>query len=173
VSVVVSGAGSEIGVTAQRILRELEPDVPVQVRLVADTFDDALNGRRFNLMLITAFGAAALALAVLGTYGLISYLVAQRRREIGIRLALGADTHNVLRLVVWRAARLALAGAAAGLGAAVLLRQAIDGLLFAISPTDPATLAGAIFVAAGSVVAASFVPAWRATTISPVETLRG
>jgi hypothetical protein len=173
VSVVVSGGAPEIGVTAQRILREVEPNVPLQVRPVAETFDAALSGRRFNLVLITAFGAAALVLVVLGTYGLISYLVAQRRREIGIRLALGADTRNVLRLVVWRAARLALAGAATGLVAALLLRQAIDGLLFAISPTDPATLAGSILVAAGCVIAASIVPAWRATSISPVETLRG
>jgi predicted permease len=172
VSVVVSGGGPDIAVTAQRIMRELEPNVPLQVRNVADTFDAALNGRRFNLVLITAFGAAALGLAVLGTYGLISYLVAQRRREIGIRLALGADTRRVLWLVVWRAARLALIGAAAGLAAAVVLRQAVDGLLFAISPSDPATLAGAIVVTAGAVIGASLVPAWRATNISPVETLR-
>jgi predicted permease len=173
VSIVVSGGGPDLGVTAQRLLRELEPHVPLQVRAVADTFDAALSGRRFNVVLIAVFGTTALGLAVLGTYGLISYLVAQRRREIGIRLALGADTVKVLRLVVWRALRLALAGAVAGLVVALLLRQLVDGLLFAISPTDPTTLAGAILITAGAVIAASLLPAWRATNISPVETLRG
>lgn len=173
VSIVVSGGGADLAVTSQRILRELEPNVPLQVRHVAELFDASVSGRRFNVVLIAVFGTTALGLAVLGTYGLISYLVAQRRREIGIRLALGADTVKVLRLVVWRAMRLALAGAVAGLVAALFLRQLVDGLLFAISPTDPATLAGAIVITAGAVVAASLLPAWRATNISPVETLRG
>jgi predicted permease len=172
VSILVSGGGPDLGVTAQRILRELEPSVPLQVRTVADTFDAALSGRRFNLLLIAVFGATALALAVLGTYGLISYLVAQRRREIGIRVALGADVRSVVRLVVWRAARLALAGAVVGLGAALLMRKLVDGLLFSVSATDPATLVGAILATAGAVVGASLVPAWRATTISPTEALR-
>ena len=172
VSVVVAGGGPDLGVTAQRILRELEPSVPLQVRTVAGAFDAAFNGRRFNLLLIAVFSATALGLAVLGTYGLISFLVAQRRREIGIRLALGADVRSVVRLVVWRAARLALAGAVVGLGAALLMRQLVDGLLYSVSPTDPATLVGAILVTTGAVIAASLVPAWRATTISPTETLR-
>jgi predicted permease len=172
VSVVVAGGGPDLGLTAQRVMRELEPNVPLQVRAVADTFDAALSGRRFNVILIAVFGATALGLAVLGTYGLISFLVAQRRREIGIRLALGADSVRVLRLVIWRAMRLALAGAIAGLVAALFLRQLVDGLLFAISPSDPATLTGAIVVTTGAVIAASLLPAWRATNISPVETLR-
>ena len=172
VSLVVDGGGPDLGVTAQRIARELEPAAPLQVRMVADTFDAALSGRRFNLLLIAVFGATALGLAVLGTYGLISYLVAQRRREIGIRLALGADTSSVVWLVARRAALLALAGVVIGCGAALLLRQLVDGLLFSVSPTDPATLAGAILVTAGAVVAASLVPAWRATGISPTEALR-
>jgi predicted permease len=172
VSVVVEGGGPEVGVTAQRILREIEPALPLQVRTLADAFDSSLSGRRFNLLLIAVFGATALGLAVLGTYGLISFLVAQRRREIGIRLALGADVRSVVWLVVRRAARLALAGAALGLGAALLMRQLVDGLLFSVSATDPATLVGAILVTAGAVVAASLVPAWRATAISPTAALR-
>ena len=172
VSIVVEGGGPDIGVTAQRMLRELDPTLPLQVRNVADTFDRSLSGRRFNLLLIALFGVTALVLAVLGTYGLISFLVAQRRREIGIRLALGADARSVVRLVVLRAARIALAGAVIGLGAALLMRQLVDGLLYSVTPNDPATLAGAILVSAGAVIAASLVPAWRATTISPTETLR-
>jgi predicted permease len=172
VSLVVEGGGPDLGVAAQKIVRELEPTVPLQVRAVADTFDAALSGRRFNLLLIAVFGATALGLAVLGTYGLISYLVAQRRREIGIRLALGADTSSVVWLVARRAAQLAVVGVVVGCGAALLLRQLVDGLLFAVSPTDPATLAGAILVTAGAVIAASLVPAWRATGISPTEALR-
>ena len=82
------------------------------------------------------------------------------------------DSVKVLRLVVWSALRLALAGAAIGLVAALFLRQLVDGLLFAISPSDPATLTGAIVVTTGAVIASSLLPAWRATNISPVETLR-
>jgi predicted permease len=172
VSLVVTGGGPDLGVTAQRMLRELEPSVPLIVRRLDDVFDASVSGRRFNLVLIAVFGITALVLAVLGTYGLISFLVAQRRREIGIRLALGADTRSVLGLVIWRGARLALVGVVIGLSAALFLARLVDGLLFAVTATDPSTLVVAGALTTLAVVAASFVPAWRATAISPTETLR-
>jgi hypothetical protein len=171
-SLVVEGGTPDAGVLAQRILRGLDPDVPLQVRRIDDTFDAALSGRRFNLTLVSAFGVVALGLAAFGTYGLISFLVSQRRREIGIRLALGAGSAKVVRLVVGRAARLAIAGAVIGLGAALWATTLIDGLLFSVTPTDPVTLAVAVGVACLAVIAASLIPAWRATAISPIETLR-
>jgi ABC-type antimicrobial peptide transport system permease subunit len=172
VSVVVEGGSADLGATAQRLLREIDPSVPLQVRTIEDAFDAALSGRRFNLVLISVFGAAALVLAVLGTYGLISFLVAARRREIGIRVALGADRANVVGLVVWRGARLALAGAAIGLVAALLMTKLVDGLLFSVTASDPLTLTAAVAATCVPVVAASVIPAWRATGISPTETLR-
>ena len=171
VSFVVAGGGADLSVMAQQRLRQLEPNLPLIVRRLDETFDASLNGRRFNLLLITVFGVTALVLAVLGTYGLVSFLVAQRRREIGIRLALGANTTSVLNLVIWRGARLAIAGAILGLIAAVLLGRLVDGLLFAVSATDPMTLLLAVAVTTLAVVAASLGPAWRATAISPTETL--
>lgn len=172
VSIVVEGGGADLGPAAEKILREIEPAVPLQVRALADVFDASLSGRRFNLVLISVFGASALVLAVLGTYGLISFLVAQRRREISIRLALGAEPSRVLGLVIWRGARLALIGAAVGLAAALFMTKLVDGLLFSVRATDPLTLTAAVIVTCLAVVAASFVPAWRATGISPTETLK-
>jgi hypothetical protein len=171
-SLVVEGGTPDLGVLAQRALRELDPDVPLQVRRIEDAFDAALSGRRFNLTLVSAFGLVALGLAVFGTYGLISFLVSQRRREIGIRLALGAQSVKVVRLVMERAARLAGLGAAIGLVAALWATTLIDGLLFSVSATDPITLTVAVGAACVAVIAASLIPAWRATAISPIETLR-
>jgi predicted permease len=171
-SLVVEGGTPDLGVLAQRALRELDPNVPLQVRRIEETFDAALRGRRFNLTLVAAFGLVALGLAAFGTYGLISFLVTQRRREIGIRLALGARSVKVVRLVVGRAARLAVLGAVVGLVATLWATTLIDGLLFSVSATDPITLAAAIGAACFAVVAASLIPAWRATAISPIETLR-
>jgi hypothetical protein len=172
VSVVVSGGGRDIGSLAQRVLREVDAELPLRVRALDDAFDQALKGRRFNLVLISAFGIAALALAALGKYGLISYLVTQRSREIGIRLALGAAPGSVVRLVAMRGARLAAIGGVVGLVAASLMTGLVDGLLYSVSPSDPATLAGAVAVTLGAVVLASLLPATRAARISPTETLR-
>jgi predicted permease len=173
VSVVVSGPAPGVMASAPRILREIDPALPVEVGTIEDAFDAALRGRRFNLTLIAAFGVVALGLAVLGTYGLIGYLVAQRTREIGIRLALGAAPSSVVRLIAGRGARLAGAGLIVGLGASLLLTGAVRGLLFAVSPTDPLSLASVAAVTAAAVVLASLVPAWRAARLSPIDTLKG
>jgi predicted permease len=173
VSVVVSGPAPDVMASAPRILREISPGLPLEAGTIDDAFDAALRGRRFNLVLIAAFGVAALGLAVLGTYGLVSYLVAQRTREIGIRLALGAAPSSVVRLVAARGARLAGAGLIVGLGASLLLTGIVRGFLFAISPTDPLSLVSVAAVTAAAVVLASLVPAWRAARISPTDTLKG
>jgi ABC-type antimicrobial peptide transport system permease subunit len=109
---------------------------------------------------------------VLGTYGLISYLVTQRTREIGIRLALGASPRAVVGLIAWRGARLAMAGIVIGLVAATFMTRLVDGLLFAISPTDPASLAVVAGITGAAVVLASLLPASRAARIQPTESLR-
>ncbi|HYC32821.1 MAG TPA: ADOP family duplicated permease, partial [Gemmatimonadales bacterium] len=140
------------------------------------TMDDrraaTLATSRFSTVLLTAFGGIALLLASIGVYGIISYGVTQRAREIGIRLALGADGGRVLRLVVGQAAVLAGAGLALGLAGAVLLSRLLGGLLFRVSPTDPPTLAAGSATLALVALAAAVLPARRAAKLDPVRALR-
>lgn len=171
-SIVLAGAPEGVGVTAQRILRSFDANLPLRAEEVADAFDGALSGRRFNLLLSAAFGAFALGLAVLGTYGLMSYLIAQRTREIGIRLALGASPAAVVRLIVASGTRLAAAGIVVGLGAVWLVTGLVAGLLYGVSPADPVSIGGVVAMTGVAVVLASLVPARRASRISPTEPLR-
>jgi predicted permease len=172
-SVIVRGSSPDaIGPAVQRAVREVNPEIPVTLRTVQGAFSTALTGRRFSLILISVFGGAALFLATFGLYGLIAYLVAQRTREIGIRMALGAKSADLLKLIVGKGARLALYGTIAGLVAAFFLSSVVQGLLFAISPNDPEVLASVAVVTVLASVAASYVPAWRATKIEPISSLR-
>ena len=172
-SVVVRGPDPDaIAPSVRKVVREVNPELPVQFRTVRQAFSTALTGRRFSLVLITVFGGAALLLATFGLYGLISYLVAQRTKEIGIRMALGAKSGDLLRLIVGKGMRLALYGTIVGLTAAVFLSSVVQGLLFAISPTDPQVLTAVAIVTIIASVAASYVPARRATHIEPVNSLR-
>ena len=157
---------------ARRIVRELDPDIPVQTRTVEDALDRTLAGRRFSVILIVAFGAAALTLAALGLYGLIAYLVTQRTREIGIRMALGASRPDLLRLIIGKAANLALVGVAAGVVAAFALARAVDGMLYGVTARDPLAFAAVIALTIAAVLVASYLPARRALKVTPVESLR-
>jgi ABC-type antimicrobial peptide transport system permease subunit len=122
--------------------------------------------------LVGAFALAALVLAAIGIYGVVSYGVAQRTSEIGVRMALGAGRRDVLRLVVGGSLRLALAGVALGLVAALAVTRAMTTLLFGVTATDPATFAVTAAALAVVAVLASLVPALRATRIDPIEALR-
>jgi ABC-type antimicrobial peptide transport system permease subunit len=153
-------------------VRSVDPEVPLQVRTVEDAFDRALAGRRFSLLLIGVFSACALVLATLGVYGLMAYLVSQRTREIGIRLALGAESTDVVVLVVGRGVRLAVIGVAIGGIAALLLTRLLDGMLFGVTATDPIAFASVIAVTLTAVLAATWVPARRAMNVAPVVALR-
>jgi predicted permease len=157
---------------AQDVVRELNNEVPVQVRRIEDAFDRALAGRRFSLVLITVFSVAALALAMLGIYGLISYLVAERTREIGIRMALGASSRDLLRLILGKGAALALVGAGVGLVAAFALASLVEGLLYGVTARDPIALGGVTMLTLGAVMASSYLPARRALGVAPVDSLR-
>jgi ABC-type antimicrobial peptide transport system permease subunit len=122
-------------------------------------------------MLATA-GAMALLLGVTGIYGVISYSVSQRTREIGIRMALGARSAEVTRMFVMHGLRLAGVGVACGLVAAVLLMRLLSSLLFGVSTNDPPTYAAVCLVLTAAALLASYLPALRATSVDPVETLR-
>ena len=128
--------------------------------------------RRFNLLLLGAFALIALALAAAGTYGVMAYLVTQRTREIGVRLAIGARPGDVFRMVVGRGLMLATFGVALGLGAAAMLSRVLRSMLFNVEPTDAFTFVVSSVVLLIAVAVASFVPARRAAKMDPLEALR-
>jgi predicted permease len=166
-----TGRTAQVALAAQQLVRRADPDLPLQVRTIEQALDRALAGRRFSLTLIGLFSTLALVLATLGVYGLISYLVAERTREIGIRLALGADPGDVLRLVLGRAALLAGVGVAAGIAGAAGLTRLIAGMLFGVTPTDPIAFMAVPLVTLAAVLLASYVPARRAMRVSPVTAM--
>jgi predicted permease len=154
-------------------IRRVDPEQPVfNVGPVDAVVARSVAGRRFVTVLLEVFAGLAFALAVIGIYGLLSYTVGQRTREIGIRMALGAPRRRVFGLVVGDGLGLALAGVALGLPLAVLLARALGNLLFGVAPWDPATLALVSLGLAGSAVLACAVPARRALRVDPVVALR-
>ena len=162
------------GDTVRASLRSIDPNVPISTIESMDTLiDRSMGPRRFNLYLLGAFAAVSLALAAIGLFGVMVYLVAQRTREIGVRLALGATRGEVFRLILGRGLALAAIGAAGGVGAALGLTRVMETLLFAVLRTDPITF---VAVPAALIVVASlacYLPARRAMTVDPVVALRG
>jgi putative ABC transport system permease protein len=134
--------------------------------------DESLSGRKFNLLLLGIFAAAALVLAALGVYGVISYGVVQRTREIGIRMALGARQNDVLRLVVGGALRLAGLGIGIGLLLALALSRFLRGMLFGIGTFDPLAYLGLTLALAFVALFSSWLPARRAARVDPNVALR-
>ena len=133
---------------------------------------DSLKERRFNLFLLGLFAAIALLLATIGIYGSISYSTRQRTNEIGVRIALGAQSRHVLRLIVGQGIGLALIGVGIGLAAAFLLTRAIKSLLVGVSPTDPLTFLAISVLLLLTAFIASLIPARRATKVDPLVALR-
>jgi putative ABC transport system permease protein len=142
------------------------------VRTMEQILARSVAARRFSMLLLTVFAVVALALASLGIYGLMSYAVAQRTREIGVRMALGAQSGNVLRLVIGQGMKLAFVGVATGIVASLALTRAMKNLLFGVSATDPATFAAIALLLTLVALLACWIPARRATRIDPLVTLR-
>ncbi len=152
---------------------KLDSEVPIpEVRTLDQVMSRSVADRRFQMLLVALFAAAALSLAGLGTYGVVSYAVARRRSELGIRMALGADRSDVLRMVLGQGMAPVLGGLAAGAIAAALLAQLLAGLLFEVNPRDPVSFAAAGAVLLVVAAAACLVPARRATLVDPLEALR-
>jgi len=128
--------------------------------------------RRYSVTLLSAFGITAVLLAAVGLYGVLAFVVSQRRREIGVRIALGATARNVVADVLGEGMRLAAFGMAAGLALALAITRLMSALLFGISPTDIATFAGAATLLSVIAVTASLVPALRASRVDPLVALR-
>jgi putative ABC transport system permease protein len=157
----------------RQALGEVDPLVPAGTLEPIEQFiGDAVALPRLYAMLVGIFASAALLLAALGVYGVMAYTVAQRKREIGVRLALGADPAGIRRLVLGRGARLALAGVGVGLVAAVALGRVIESLLFGVTPLDAMTLLIVPLVLGTMALIASWVPARRAMRLDPVRALR-
>jgi predicted permease len=142
------------------------------VRTMDQIVAQSVAPRRFSMMLLAVFAVVALALASIGIYGMMSYAVAQRTREIGLRMTLGAQTGNVLRLVIGHGMKLALAGVAVGVVASLALTRTMKNLLFGISATDPLTFAGIALLLALVALLACWIPARRATKVDPLVALR-
>ena len=147
--------------------------VPIyDVMTLDDRIGAALARPRFNATIVAAFAGAALLLAALGVYGVLSYSVSARMREIGVRLALGADAARVVRLVLGEGLRLAAIGAALGVAAALAATRLMQGLLAGVAPADPRVLAGGALAMLAAACLAAWLPARRASTVDPISVLR-
>lgn len=166
-------ASPALGRAARKLVQEIDRDALVGQPVMFETLlADSLGQRRFYMMLLGAFAALALVLAAVGLYGVISYSVAQRTRDIGIRVAMGAARWQVLSMVMKNGLGLVLLGLAAGLGMALMLNRTIEGLLVGVSPTDAPTLLVAAAVLLLVAILACYVPAWRASRMDPLVALR-
>jgi len=168
-----SGDAGRVLETLRRDLSAVDPHLPVfDAKLMEQHLAFALLPARLAAWVLGVFGAVALLLATLGLYAVISYSVAQRRREVGIRMALGAGRHHVLAMVVGQGMRLAAIGMALGVTGAAVLMRLVRSLLYGISPGDPATFAGVVLLLGGGALLACTVPAIRATRVDPAVALR-
>jgi hypothetical protein len=174
---VVRTSTSQLGAIVpaiRRVVAEIDPQVPVtDVAPMEQILAKSLARRSFTMMLLATAAALALTLSAVGIYGVISYVVAQRRGEIGIRVALGARTGQVRGLVVRQSLALAAVGVGIGLAGALVTTRVLGALLFGVSPTDPLVLAGATMLLVILAALASYFPAQRASRVDPVEALRG
>jgi predicted permease len=159
--------------SVEAAVREADPSVPVvRLREMDAVFNESIRRQRLLAQLLGAFAGLALLLAAIGTYGVLSYMVAERRREIGIRMALGAGHRSVLTQVMKQGLVLTAVGLIIGLGGAFALNQLIASLLYGVQPTDPATLAAVVGTITLVAMVACGLPAWRASRMDPNIVLR-
>lgn len=168
-----TGSAEETAVRLLTLLREMEPGAVIfDSKTMEEHLAVMLIPARLSAFLSTLFGALAMALAVIGLYGVVSYAVAQRRREIGIRMSLGATPASVVRLVVGGGMKLVAVGGVVGLALAFLATRALRGFLFGIAPLDPVAFLAVPAVLGSVAFLAAFFPAWRASRVDPVRALK-
>jgi predicted permease len=175
VAVVLRTEGDPRAIVAdvRRAVAEIDSrEVVYNVQTMGEVVSNSFAARRLSMILLGVFAALALVLACIGIYGVISNLVGQRTHEIGVRMALGAQRSDVLRLVIGQGARMALIGVAIGVSAALGLTRLMANQLFGVSPRDPLTFAGVAMLLIIVAVAACYVPARRAMRVDPMIALR-
>ncbi|HKB14222.1 MAG TPA: FtsX-like permease family protein, partial [Vicinamibacterales bacterium] len=154
-------------------LQRLDPELPLSEAMTAvDVLDESVKPQRFSMTVVGLFALVALGLAAIGIYGVLTNAVTQQTHEIGVRMALGAAAADVMWSVLRRALTLMAIGVAIGTVGALALTRVMAGLLYQINPTDATTFAGAALLLAALAVAASLIPAWRATRVDPLVALR-
>jgi len=159
--------------TIRAIVAGLDPSLPiVKLRSIDDVFSESIGRPRLLAQLLGIFAGLAILLAAIGSYGVLSYMVTERRREIGIRMALGADRASVLRMVLAQGLQLTLLGVLAGLSAAFALSRLLASLLFGVKPTDPLTIAAVVGLISLVALVACYLPARGATRVDPMLVLR-
>jgi putative ABC transport system permease protein len=165
------GTAAEMLRGLRNILGGLDPDLPVGETTLTERFQDSLADPRHWAGMLTAFAAVALGLAALGVFGLMSYVVRQRRREIGVRMALGAQPNAVMWLIIGRGMRFAIIGSCAGLAVTLALAHQVGALLFEVNPTDAGTISSALVVMLVAALLACWIPGRRAARIRPIEAI--
>jgi len=175
-SLVVRSTGDApeaLSTTLREVLRQRDPEQYVAtIQPMTKLVNDAVARRRFNALLTGVFAAVALVLAAVGIFGVLNYTVSQRTQEIGLRVALGAQTRDVLRLVLGQGVRLIFTGLGIGLIASFGLTRVLAGMLFGITPTDPLTFATVSLLLAVVALLACYIPARRAMKVDPLRALR-
>jgi putative ABC transport system permease protein len=174
-NLVVKTAGDPARMTSNIVneLRKVDRLLAItRIRTMDDLRTSALQSDRFNLWLLGSFALLALLLAALGIYGVMTYITTQRTRELGIRLALGAQTSDVLKMVAGQGMKLALIGVALGLLASFALTRLMQSLLFGVGATDPITFGVVVLLLATVALLACYLPARRATKVDPLVALR-
>jgi putative ABC transport system permease protein len=162
-----------LGTGVRKVVWEIDKDQPVSdIRSMEEIVSRAVARQRFSMMLFGIFATLALVLASVGIYGVMSYSMAQRTREIGIRMALGAQRKDVLKMAVGQGLKLVLIGVGIGLAAAFVLTRVMASLLFGVSATDPVTFITISIILTGVAVLASYIPAVRAARVDPMVALR-
>jgi putative ABC transport system permease protein len=157
---------------ARGILQELDPEIPARFQTFEEVYSASLGSRKFNVILIGFFGITALLLATAGVFGVMAYSVSRRTREFGVRIALGATTGDVLRMVLGQGMRTVLIGVAIGIVGSFALTQAVSSLLFGVTATDPVTFGGVTLLLVAVALLACYIPARRATKVDPMIALR-
>jgi predicted permease len=164
---------AEIPAEVREQMQSVDPTLPVtDGQTLIETVSASLAERRFSMEMVALFALTALLLAGLGIYGVISYMVSERTHEIGIRIALGAESSSILQMVLRQGLRLAIAGAAVGLLGSLIVSHSMAGLLYGVRPTDPLTFAGVALLLVAVAVLACYVPARRAVRVDPLIALR-